>query len=577
MKDRNTASDSLSILTIEDEDAVRASLVDFFQDNGHTVFEAADGIHGLSVFRECRPDIVLTDLCMPNGNGMDLIPLLRDESPHTPVVVISGAGKLEDAVEAMKRGAWDYIAKPIRKMQELETVVQSLVRRSRESSANFCIRSQNPAAIDPLTGLPGRCCLESAFIRETATPGKIRILLLDIDDLKMINDTLGHHIGDLLLHQVARRLLELIQPDDLLVRLCADKFAIMSRRLTDADAISFLDNFNNNFSLGEREIFVTLSGGVACFPDDAVAIDGLIRCADMAMEEVKSRVRGRLERFSPGFGTRLHGALDMTTRLRRALEMQEFFLNYQPQVETSTGRIVGVEALLRWQPSEGGMVSPAVFIPLLEESGMIIPVGEWVLRSACAQYSAWMKAGIAPFRLSVNISALQFHSGELFDTVLAVLSNTGMDPANLCLELTEGIVMRDVDETISLLSQLESLGVALSIDDFGTGYSSLGYLLRMPIDEIKIDRTFINGLPGQREHLAIITAIVTMASAMRFKVVAEGVETEEQLSCLKDIGCHVVQGFYFSRPLNVQQVESFLEAAYATPCRLNGELLLCSS
>lgn len=556
MEYRADTGELLKILTIEDEDAVRASLVDFFQDNGHTVYEAADSSEGLSAFRLHKPDIVLTDLSMPNGNGIDLIPLLREESPLTPIVVISGAGKLEDAVEAMKRGAWDYIAKPIRKMQELEVVVQSLVQRSRHNSANFSLPGQGLSGVDPLTGLPGRNCLEEAFSREVSRFGSIRLLILDVDDLKIINDTLGHHVGDLLLHLVARRLMELTHPDELLVRLCADKFAVMSRRLTDADAISFLDKFNNTFSLGERELFVTMSGGVSCFPDDAVAIDGLIRCADMAMEEAKSRGKGRLERFIPDFGKRSVGCLDMTTRLRQALSRQEFSLHYQPQVETVSGRFIGVEALLRWQPSDGGMVSPALFIPLLEESGMIIPVGEWVLRSACGQYSAWMSAGIEPFRLSVNISAVQFHSGNLFDTVLTVLAETGMDPANLCLELTEGIVMKDIDETIATLRQLERLGVSLSIDDFGTGYSSLSYLLRMPIDEIKIDRSFINGLPAQREHRAIITAIITMASAMRFRVVAEGVETEEQLLCLREVGCHAVQGYYFSRPLTVNQLES---------------------
>lgn len=563
MNDMDTDGKTLSILTIEDEDAVRASLVDFFQDNGHTVYEAADSAQGLSVFRQYRPDIVLTDLCMPNGNALDLIPLLCEESPQTPVVVISGAGKLEDAVEAMKRGAWDYISKPIRKMQELEAVVQALVKRSRNAGANLCMSSHGFPGIDPLTGLPGRHCLEDAFCVEASKPGSIRILILDVDDLKIINDTLGHHIGDLLLHQVARRIVELTHPEELLVRLCADKFAVMSRRLTDADAMSFLDKFNNTFSLGERELFVTVSGGVSCFPKDAHAIDALIRYADMAMEEAKTRGKGRLELYNPDLGKRSSGCLDMTTRLRRALTRNEYSLHYQPQVETSSGRFIGVEALLRWQPSDGEMISPAAFIPLLEESGMIIPVGEWVLRSACAQHAAWMRAGIEPFRLSVNISAVQFHSGSLFYTVLSILSETGMDPANLCLELTEGIVMKDIDETIASLRELESLGVSLSIDDFGTGYSSLNYLIRMPIHEIKIDRSFINGLPSQRKHLAVITAIITMASTMRFQVVAEGVETEEQLLCLREVGCHNVQGYYFSRPLTVDQLESgFLKNEY---------------
>lgn len=571
----NSAVEGLKILTIEDESAVRNSLVDFFQDNGHTVYEAADSVEGLSVFRQYRPDIVLTDLCMPNGNGMDLIPLLREEAPETPVVVISGAGKLEDAVEAMKLGAWDYIAKPIRKMQELETVVQSLVSRSR--SANVLLRGRDLSETDPLTGLPYRCCLEEAFSREVADAGSIRILVLDVDDLKIINDTLGHHVGDLLLHQVARRLAELIRPDELLVRLCGDKFAVMSKSLTDVGAITFLKYFNNNFSLGERDIFITVSGGISCFPEDAVTIDGLIRCADMAMEEAKSRGKGRLERFNSDLGKRTNGCLDMTTRLRRALAGNEFSLHYQPQIEAATGRFIGVEALLRWQPSDGGMISPAVFIPLLEESGMIISVGEWVLRTACSQYSTWMKEGVEPFRLSVNISAVQFHSGTLFDTVVTILAETGMSPSNLCLELTEGIVMKDIDETIALLGHLKQLGVSLSIDDFGTGYSSLSYLIRMPIDELKIDRLFIDGLPGQREHFAIITAIITMATAMNFRVVAEGVETEEQLICLKEVGCHTIQGYFFSRPLPVGKLES--DYLISGDCQDDStrELMSCSS
>lgn len=577
MNDKDAGVEVLKILTIEDEDAVRGSLVDFFQDNGHTVFEASDSSEGLSAFRQHRPDIVLTDLCMPKGNGIDLIPLLKDESPHTPIVVISGAGKLEDAVEAMKRGAWDYISKPIRKMQDLEVIVQTLVKRSRDGIDNPGGYGQGQPGFDPLTGLPGRNSLEDCFSRESSLQGNMQIIILDIDGLKIINNTLGHHVGDLLLNQVARRLMELVHPGDLLVRLCGDKFAVMSWHLPDTDATLFLKNFNNTFSVGDRELYVTLSGGVSSFPEDATSLDDLIRCAGMAMEEARSRGKGRVERYTPDFGKPTNICLDMTTRLRRSLSRHEFSLNYQPQMDTATGRLIGVEALLRWQPTGDKMVSPAVFIPLLEESGMIIPVGEWVLRTACSQYAAWMRAGAEPFRLSVNISAVQFHSGTLLDTIVSVLSETGMNPADLCLELTEGIVMKDVDDTIASLEKLEKLGVSLSIDDFGTGYSSLSYLLRMPIDEIKIDRSFIDGLPAQKEHLAIINAIMTMASAMNFRVVAEGVETEEQLSCLREAGCHNVQGYYFSRPLTVDRLESdFLKVGSASDASIREVVSCCN-
>lgn len=559
----------ITLLTIEDEVGLRKSIVDYFEDSGFTVIEAENGTEGLAAFLEHRPDIVFTDLSMPHGNGLDLIPALHRESPFTPIVVISGAGMLEDAVESMKRGAWDYVAKPIKELASLEEMARKLLGSARLLKENHAQHERLERLLveqreyDPLTGLPNRELLGERFRDAVVEGGTSYLILLDLDNFKMVNVTFGHPMGDRLLRTVAGRLVARVSDKDTVARLGGDEFAILVVSEPSSDGIESLvaslkNAFAAPFTVDGQELFVTASMGIAVSPDDGTSMEELLQHADISMYQAKDRGKNSFQFYNSEFSAQAMRRLSLETRLRWALEREEFVLHYQPQIDVKSGEITGVESLLRWQSPSGDLIPPADFIPVLEESGLIIPVGEWILKKACAQYSAWRTAGMAPFRLSVNISAPQFHSGRFSKTLGQVLAETGMKTSALCLELTESILMKDIDETIRTLEQVRALGISLSIDDFGTGYSSLSYLRRMPISELKIDRSFIATIPGDPNHTAIVNTIIGMAHSMNMRVVAEGVETEEQLQHLAAQGCLMVQGYYFSRPLQADDLIDFL-------------------
>lgn len=545
---------AIRVLTIEDDDGLRRSIADYLGDSGFTVYEAADAQEGLALFREHLPDIVFTDLRMPNGNGMDLLPLLREESPHTPVVVISGTGKLNDAVEAMKRGAWDYIEKPVRDLSLLEELSRKLFRQALDTRTpeGFEASPDELKDRDPLTGLPGRAFLTERFSSLAGRVPRLTLIHLDLDNFKMTNATLGQRAADGLLREVAGRLRSVLAAGDILARIGRDEFALLSPAdVSEAGSLlaSLKGVFHEPFAAGGGELFVSASMGVVGWPGDGVTIEELLKQAEMSTCQAKERGRNSVQFFNPAFGAHVRSRIELETSLRRAFEREEFTLHYQPQIEISTGAVTGMEALLRWRRSDGKPASPAEFIPVLEESGLIIPVGQWILRHACSQYTSWRARGMAPLNISVNISAPQFKSGELPATVIEILAETGMDPACLCLELTESIVMDDIEETIRTLGTLRELGVSLSIDDFGIGYSSLNYLRMMPISELKIDRSFIATIPHDQSNAVIVNTIISMAHCMNIRVVAEGVETAEQLRYLSSRECRLAQGYYFSKPL----------------------------
>lgn len=549
---------AIRVLTIEDDDGLRRSIADYLGDSGFTVYEAGNAQEGLALFREHQPDIVFTDLRMPNGNGLDLLPLLREESPHTPVVVISGAGKLNDAVEAMKRGAWDYIEKPVRDLSLLEELSRKLFRQSLDSREQQ-VSPEGPGPSpdeskdhDPLTGLPNRAFLAERFSSLAGRGLRLTLILLDLDNFKMTNATLGQRAADGLLREVAGRLRGVLAAGDILARIGRDEFALLSLAdVSEAGSLvaSLKGVFHEPFAAGGAELFVSASMGVVGWPGNGVTVEELLKQAEMSTCQAKERGRNSVQFFNPAFGANVRSRIELETNLRRAFEREEFTLHYQPQIDISTGAVAGMEALLRWRRSDDKPAHPAEFIPVLEESGLIIPVGQWILRHACNQYASWRARGMAPLNISVNISAPQFKSGELPATVIEILAETGMDPACLCLELTESIVMDDIEETIRTLGTLRELGVSLSIDDFGIGYSSLNYLRMMPISELKIDRSFISTIPNDQSNAVIVNTIISMAHCMNIRVVAEGVETAEQLRYLSSLECRLAQGYYFSKPL----------------------------
>ncbi|MEW6613729.1 MAG: EAL domain-containing protein, partial [Pseudomonadota bacterium] len=382
------------------------------------------------------------------------------------------------------------------------------------------------------------------------------VFFLDLDRFKVINEALGHQTGDRLLKAATKRLAACITADDVVARLGGDEFALIQTQVAHVDdattlAQQLIDAFSRPFLLDGQEIHTSISIGITIYPFDDSDPDHLLKNADMAMYRAKREGRSQYHFYTADMNTQTQTRMTLEKDLRRALTRREFLLNYQPQVDLRSGRIMGMEALLRWQKPGRGMVSPAEFIPVAEDSGLILPIGEWVLREACAQNKIWQDAGLPPLRVTINISARQFgpNGGSVVDTVDQVLRETGLAPAYLELELTESLIMANPEHAAVVLHQLKEMGVGLAIDDFGTGYSSLSYLKRFPIDKLKIDRSFVRDITVDPSDAAIVNAVISLGHSLNLKVIAEGVETADQLAYLQQQACDGIQGYYFSRPL----------------------------
>mgnify|MGYP003878472217 CR=1 FL=1 len=423
---------------------------------------------------------------------------------------------------------------------------------------------------DSLTGLPNRHLLKDRLnqaIKAARHHNRlVAVLFLDIDNFKRINDTLGHDAGDMLLTDIAGRLQEFIRKSDTIARpvhaegdstiarLGGDEFTLLLSEIKTVQnaaqvAHRILDIFRHPFTIANQELFITTSIGISVFPHDGSEAESLLKNADIAMYHAKDLGRNNFQFYAKHMNDTACKRLEMESRLRRAIDNKEFHLYYQPQLDIRTGNVVGIEALVRWIDAQNNVVLPGTFIPIAEETGLIIPIGEWILANACRQNKAWQDAGFPPMYVSVNISSLQFKQPSFIRTVETILRETGLNPRHLELELTESILMEATETAIKSLRELKSLGVRLSIDDFGTGYSSLSYLKRFPIDTLKIDRSFVRDVTSDPEDKAIISAIIALARTLNLKVVAEGVETIQQLVCLHEQGSDGMQGYLFSPPL----------------------------
>ncbi len=420
---------------------------------------------------------------------------------------------------------------------------------------------------DVLTGLANRALfmdrLEHALARHGRDRSRLAVLFMDLDRFKYINDTLGHEVGDELLRMLAQRLRERLRKSDTIARFGGDEFAILVEDLDSAGEVSHvaeqvLEIFSHSFHLQGHELYMTTSIGISIYPEDCEDAGCLLKNADTAMYRAKELGRNIYQYYSKEMGNQTLERLRLETDLRHAIEDEQFFLEYQPQVELASGRILGVEALLRWRHPELGLLSPLKFIPILEEMGLIVAVGEWVLRQACLQGRAWLGHNHGRLRMAVNLSVRQFHDPLLHERVRHILKETGLPASALELEITEGVLMQQDQVTMGNLRALQRMGIRLSVDDFGTGYSSLSYLKRFPISTLKIDRAFIRDLAEDPEDAAIVSAIIAMARSLRLEVIAEGVETERQLQFLRDQGCDGVQGYLFSPPRSAEAMEEML-------------------
>ncbi|MBR0568510.1 EAL domain-containing protein [Azoarcus sp. L1K30] len=428
-------------------------------------------------------------------------------------------------------------------------------------------RIRHLAHHDALTGLPNRSLLadrlEHALDRARRGERKLALLFIDLDRFKHVNDSLGHPVGDRLLQEVARRLEATVRDQDTLARQGGDEFVVVIEDVAEAEdaarvAVKLLGALEVPIALDGHEIYVGGSIGISLFPNDGDSSDALLRCADSAMYEAKAQGRSTY-RFYTAEQTRIsRERFELEGGLRRAIERGELRLHYQPQASCADGRLCGAEALVRWQHPERGLVGPDRFIPLAEEIGLIAQIGEWVLNTACAQAQIWTRAGF-PLRIAVNLSGQQVSRGKLHDIVGAALARSGLSPAQLELEITEGHVLARVEECIAELEQIKTLGVTLAIDDFGTGYSSLSYLKRLPIDRLKIDRSFVEGIPQDGDDVAIVATILSMASNLDLGVIAEGVENEGQLRHLVAAGCTEYQGYLLGRPMPADEFERWMQ------------------
>lgn len=455
------------------------------------------------------------------------------------------------------------------------TLLLSLVDSRMTSRTTELLRSlrhaneklQHLALHDNLTRLPNRTLLEDRItqaISSVQRSGKFfSVMFVDLDRFKTINDSLGHHYGDKLLQAVAQRLIEALRAEDTIARIGGDEFVILLKEISKPQtaahvAEKILGAMSGPFIIEGQEQNISASIGISVYPNDGLDLRTLMISADGAMYHAKKMGRNNYQFFTPEMNAAATERFELEKSLRRAMENDEFELHYQPKVHVRTGDIIAMEALVRWRHPQKGLISPAEFIPLAEEIGLIIPLGAWVLMTACQQNKRWQDAGLPRLRVAVNLSAVQFRQKHLVEFITQVLDDTGLDASCLELEVTESIVMQNPEETALILEKLHAKGIHLSIDDFGTGYSSLSYLKRFPLDTLKIDRSFVRDISSDPDDAAIVKSVIALAHSLRLRVIAEGVETASQLSFLRALGCDEYQGYYRSKPLPAAQFEQLL-------------------
>jgi len=514
-------------------------------------------------------DIILLDLGLPDAQGLGAIRRTRAVAPDVPLVVLTGLDDESMAVQALQHGAQDYLIKgQIETRALLRALRYAIERKAMESAALAMARQMAHAAEhDALTGLPNRMLLNDrvsqAIIAAPHHMKKVAVLFLDLDGFKHINDSLGHPIGDKLLQSIANRLVECARDSDTVSRQGGDEFVVLLSEVEQAEdaaiaARRMLQTVAECYSIDRHDLHVTASVGVSVYPDDGLDAETLIKNADTAMYQAKESGRQSYEFFKPAMNVRAVERQSLEEGLQRALERRELTLYYQPQVNLTTGAITGAEALIRWMHPTRGLVSPADFIPVAEDCGLILSIGAWVLREACGQARAWMDAGLRATNMAVNVSAMEFRDQNFLENLFAILAETGLDPKSLELELTESVLMKHASSTAKILQTLRESGMRVAVDDFGTGYSSLSYLRKFPVDTLKIDQSFIRQISTDGDDTTIVKAVIGMARDLKLRVIAEGVETPEQAVFLRACRCQEAQGYYFGRPVPPQQFAMLL-------------------
>ncbi|HEC17095.1 MAG TPA: EAL domain-containing protein [Sedimenticola sp.] len=547
------------ILIADDDRSVRFALHNVLKEDGYSIDEVSNGAQAVAFCERQMPDLILLDAVMPVMDGFRTCSCIRrlPDGQNTPILVITSLDDEQSIGRAFAAGAVDYIPKPI----HFSVLRQRVSRLLHASKAEDHIRRL--AYHDTLTGLANRAHfngrLEELLSRPGSDAGMVAVLFLDLDRFKLVNDTLGHDVGDLLLKAVAERIQGSVRSGDLVARLGGDEFTIILERVDSSEMVARVADkicriLSAPFVFSGQEIYVTTSIGISLSPMGAKDVQTIIKHADAAMFRAKEQGGGYFF-YKEGMEAAATQILELETEVRQALERNELTLYYQPQSHLVTGEIVGAEALIRWDHPERGLVCPGDFIPQAEETGLIISIGEWVVQEASRQIVEWQNNGYAVPRISVNLSGRHLGAKGIVENVAGILRDAGVGPGLLELEITESAIMRQGEETISVLQNLKAMSLNIAIDDFGIGYSSLNYLKRFPIDRLKIDRSFVRDITADPKDAAIISAIIALARSLQIEVVAEGVETEAQQAFLRDQGCDVMQGYYVAKPMPAGEFE----------------------
>ncbi len=593
------------LLFVDDEPNVLKALRRLFHPENYTIYLAASGAEGLDILRRQPVDLIISDMRMPEMNGAEFLSRVLEQWPDTVRILLTGYADLESTIEAVNKGRiFNYCNKPWHD-QELKFLVRNaLVQknlRTERDRLSIVVRQQNDelkmlneqleelvgyrtkqldqanidlsiqqeqleyrATYDELTGLINRNLLNDRFEQAISTAERnrkeISIFFVDIDNFKVINDTMGHSVGDELLKATAQRLLNCTRSADTVARYDGDGFVLILPQITKMEEASsiaerIIAEISQPLQLYGHLFQETVSIGISFYPQDGLNKEALLQHAEAAMYDAKDKGRNTFRFYTEELNQRLLQRLTLEADLRQALRLEQFVVYYQPKVNLYTGQISGVEALIRWIHPEKGLIPPDRFIPLAEETGLILPIGEWVLRTACLQTKAWQEAGLPEITMAVNVSPKQLHSQSFDKIIFDILLESGLEARFLDLEVTEGAVMQEPEKMVLTLTRLKEIGIRISMDDFGTGYSSLSYLKRFPFDNLKIDKAFINDIPRNGEDETLVLTIIAMAHNFKLKAIAEGVETREQVDFLTLKNCDEIQGYFFSQPLPAQEAE----------------------
>ena len=567
-------------MMVDDEPVMLEIVQVLLEEEGYRHFVSVDdSTRAIDQLVKSNPDILLLDLDMPEVDGFEVLERVRrlDDYQYLPVIILTASENPANKLSALELGATDFLSKPVDPSELALRIRNTLAAKAYQDQLTY---------YDNLTGLPNRKLFTSHLGKGIAQARKdnrnLVLLEIGLDYFQNINETLGVHGGDRILRSVAERLLNVIRGNDIVGRSSAslpientartggDEFSVALYGNDSVENASVICNrllaaIRNPFDIDGENVHLTASIGIAVYPDDGEEADALIKHAASAQDFAKKQGRDRFQFYSSEMEAHSRALIRMMADLKTALQEEQFEIHYQPQIDIASGAITGMESLIRWIHPQDGLIPPLKFIPVAEEIGLISEIGDWVLHEACCRASEWNATSHTDLRVSVNVSARQFNDSTFKASVESALRSSGLDPRNLVLEITESMLVGDTDQLAILLHNIRELGVSFSLDDFGTGYSSLSYLKKFPIDELKIDRSFMLGVPANPDDNSLVRAIIAMAHGLGQQVVAEGVEDAAQLEFLRQHGCNTVQGYYYSKPLCASDFGDYLSAQFEPP------------